>query len=75
METIFIVNNNQQSFFRYTKTDNNDTKYNKILLELLTPPKKGGLSHWSRTDKIIFAPHTVHGYLEKTYNELYLELN
>jgi hypothetical protein len=74
METTFIVNVHQQSFFRYAKKATNDTEYNKILLELLTPPKKGGKSsHWSRKDKIIFAPHTMHCYLEKTYNELILE--
>lgn len=73
METIFIVNLDESAFFRYNKIDENDCEYNKILLELLTPPnKKTKYSHWSRSDKIVFAPKHLHNYLERTYNELYL---
>jgi hypothetical protein len=73
METIYIVNINAYSFFRYDKKDAYDFGYNKLLLELLTPPDKNeSYSHWNRTDKIVFAPKHLKNYLEKSYNELYL---
>ena len=73
METIFIVNLNESAFFRYNKKNETDLGYNKLLLELLTPPdKKTSESHWRRDDKIVFAPTHLHNYLERTYNELYL---
>jgi hypothetical protein len=73
MDTILIVNINEKSFFRYNKKNETDTGYNKLLLELLTPPdKKTTISHWLRTDKIVFAPKHIESYVERTYNELYL---
>ena len=75
METIFIVNINENSFFRYTKKNETDLGYKKIVLELLTPPhEKTKDSHWLRTDKIVFAPQKkeIYHYLERYYNELYL---
>ncbi len=71
METLFIVNVDQQSFFRYKKQQELDSGYNKILSELLTSCSSN-ISHWSRDDKIILAPPHLFGYLEKSYNELYL---
>ena len=38
METILVVNINEKSFFRYNPKNETDTGYNKLLLELLTPP-------------------------------------
>ena len=73
METILIVNINEKSFFRYNKKNETDTGYNKLLLELLTPPDKDSkISHWFRTDKIVFAPKHIESYVERVYNELYL---
>jgi hypothetical protein len=73
METIFIVNLNVSSFFRYNKKNDTDIGYNKILLELTTPPnEKTDISHWLRSDKIVLAPKHLHNYLERTYNEIYL---
>jgi hypothetical protein len=73
METIFIVNITEYSFFRYEKKDENDFGYNKLLLELLTPPdKKSPISHWAKTDKIVIAKQYFKIYLERIYNELYL---
>lgn len=71
METLFIFNANQNSFFRYRKQNKNDLGYNKILLELITPYQEP-LSHWSREDKIILVPPHLHTYVEKIYNELYV---
>jgi hypothetical protein len=78
METIFITNVTQYAFFRYNKKHESDTGYNKLLLELLTPPfeedsnKKSAYSHWDRKDKIVIAPKNTHEYVERLYNELYL---
>ena len=70
-EEVFIVNLNEKSFFRYLKKDETDRGYNKLLLNLLTPPNVNTkISHWMRTDKIVFAPKHLHKYLEQTYNEL-----
>lgn len=70
-EEVFIVNLNEKSFFRYLKKDETDSGYNKLLLNLLTPPNVNTkISHWMRTDKIVFAPKHLHKYLEQTYNEL-----
>ena len=77
METIFILNVTQQSFFRYTKENNEDKGYNKILLGLITPPKNNiledniGLAHWGRGDKIVFVPKKLIPYVEKKYGEIY----
>ena len=76
-EIIFLVNVTEKSFFRYSKKNKTDEGYNKLLLELLTPPinvktgKKTTISHWNRTDQIVIAPYRFHYYLERTYNELY----
>jgi hypothetical protein len=72
METIFIVNLTQSSFFRYKKKNENDDGYNKILLELVTPWPE--ISHWSREDKIIIAPkHIPSSFFDRYYyNELYM---
>lgn len=73
METIFIVNNTEHSFFRYEKKHDNDFGYNKLLLELLTPPdKKSPISHWAKTDNIVIVKQHFKMYLERIYNELYL---
>ncbi len=73
MELIFIVNVSQQSFFRYYKKNEIDTKYTKILSELLSPPdKKTKYSHWSKEDKIVFCPTHLQEYINRIYNELYL---
>jgi hypothetical protein len=70
-EEIFIVNLNEKSFFRYIKKDETDCGYNKLLLELLIPPNiNTKISHWMRSDKIVFAPKHLHKYVEQTYNEL-----
>jgi hypothetical protein len=70
-EEVFIVNLNEKSFFRYLKKDETDSGYNKLLLNLLTPPNVNTkISHWMRTDKIVFAPKHLHKYVEQTYNEL-----
>jgi len=77
METIFVLNLTQQSFFRYTKENNEDKGYNKTLLGLITPPKKNllednvGLSHWERKDKIVFVPKHLMEYVERKYGEIY----
>lgn len=74
METIYIVNVNEHSFFRYNKKNENDNGYNKFLKQLLTPPDKtNNYSHWNRNDKIVFGSEHLKKYLEKTYNELYLQ--
>ena len=73
METIFIVNLTEYSFFRYEKKDENDFGYNKLLLELLTPPdKESPISHWAKTETIVIAKQHFKIYLERIYNELYL---
>ena len=82
METIYIVNITEKSFFKYIQNDTNDIKYKKKLLELLTPPKiyssmfdtfiRSEYSHWNRSDHIVIAPENLHEYLEKTYNELHI---
>lgn len=72
METIIIVNHDKKSFFCYVKQYKNDKGYNKILLELLTPPNKSTISHWSRSDNIAFAQTYLHNYIKKTYNEIIL---
>ena len=70
-EEVFIVNLNEKSFFRYSKKDETDSVYNKLLLNLLTPPNVNTkISHWMITDKIVFAPKHLHKYIEQTYNEL-----
>ena len=72
-QVIFIANTNEQSFFRYYKKNETDNGYNKLLLELLTPPGDNTkFSHWKRTDKIVFCPNNLHNYIEKNFNELYL---
>jgi hypothetical protein len=72
METILIVNITQSAFFRYSKKQESDTNYNKILLELLTPPPDTLLSHWDRRDRIVFAPINTHEYVERNFCELHL---
>ena len=75
-EMIFVVNVTEKSFFGYLKKNKTDEGYNKLLLELITPPinektgKKTTISHWNRTDKIVIAPYRFHYYLERMYNEL-----
>jgi hypothetical protein len=70
---LLIVNLTTESFFRYSIKNNTDIGYNKILLELLTPPDKiSTYSHWSREDNIKICPKHLHNYIEKKYNELYL---
>lgn len=77
MSLIFILNLTQGSFFRYQQASEDDTNYNKILLQLLRPAKtpilKGdkGLSHWDRSDKIIFVPQHLYEHVNKFYNELH----
>jgi len=76
METIFILNLTQSSFFRYNKKNTTDVGYNKFLLELVTPPEDNilgtqNLSHWGKEDKIIFVPNHLLEYVNKRYNELY----
>jgi hypothetical protein len=71
MPVLFILNLTQGSFFRYQQLSEDDTNYNKILLQLLTPPKKSGLSHWDRKDHIIFVPPHLYDHVNKFYNELY----
>jgi len=70
METIFIVNVDAQSFFRYEKQNEKDVGYNKILSKLLTPPIGETISHWLKTYKIVFSPNHLKSYVEKHYNEL-----
>jgi hypothetical protein len=76
METIFILNLSQETFFRYTKNNVLDLEYNKILSELVTKPEEillkttTDLSHWDRKDKIIFVPKHLMGYVEKKYGEI-----
>jgi len=81
METIYIVNITESSFFRYNKKNENDDGYKKILLDLVTPPPisifttiKSSNSHWSREDKIVIAPpHIPSKFFERCYyNELYV---
>jgi hypothetical protein len=52
METIIIINLNQSSFFRYNPKGDNDTGYNKLLFDQVTPPREKldseNLSHWSK---------------------------
>jgi hypothetical protein len=75
METIFIVNLNVSSFFRYNKINIYDDGYDEILLNILTPIEDDfsfeSFSHWSRTDKIIIAPKHLHSHIEKIYGELF----
>jgi hypothetical protein len=76
METIFILNLTQETFFRYTKKNNEDKGYNKKLLDLITPPKKNiledneGLSNWERGDKIVFVPEKLMQFVERNYGEI-----
>jgi hypothetical protein len=46
-------------------------KYNKKLLELLTPDDKK-YSHWFRENKIVFCPKNLYKYVEKNYSQIYL---
>ena len=70
-KVIYIVNQTEKSFFRYTMLYETDDGYKQILKELLTPPYIHELSHWSREDNIVIAPESCYHYLEVTYNELY----
>jgi hypothetical protein len=78
METIFVLNLSQGNFFRYTKKNNEDKGYNRIILEFTTPQKKNlieetvGLSYWEKTDKIVFVPKHLMDYTEKKYMETYV---
>lgn len=70
---ILIVNLTADAFFRYSVKDETDKRYNKKLLELLTPPdKKEKYSHWMREDKIVICPRHLHDYVEKKYCEIYV---
>ena len=40
MAQILILNLTCETFFRYTKTTEDDIGYNAILVELITPPTK-----------------------------------
>lgn len=61
----------ERAFFRYTKKSESDKGYNKLLVELFTPPaKNSSYSHWKREDKIVLAPENTHNYLERLYNEI-----
>ena len=70
---LIVVNLTTESFFRYLMINETDKGYNKILLDLLTPPnEKSKYSHWSRKDTIKICPEHLHGYVKKKYNELYV---
>ena len=70
-DVMYIVNVTEKSFFKYAKSNEADVGYNKILLELLTPPHPSDkYSHWSRADNIVIAPEHLYQYVEMQYNEL-----
>lgn len=69
---LFVVNLTTKSFFRYSMKNETDKGYNKILLQLLTPPDKDKYSHWFREDKIVFCPKHLYNYVEKNYGEIYI---
>lgn len=70
---MFIVNLTTNSFFRYSMQNQTDKGYNKLLLQLLTPPTKNDtVSHWSRNDKIVFCPKHLENFVQQNYSEIYV---
>lgn len=70
-----ILNLTRQSFFRCA---NLPKQYNNILLELTTKydqsisAEENGLSHWDKTDHIVFVPQHLMTHVDKYYGELYI---
>lgn len=76
LEIVFILNLTQGEFFRYTRENKEDNGYNKIISDLITPPKIGVLeendpfSYWAKTDKIVFVPKHLMDHVERNYGEI-----